>query len=76
MMDCISLVNVKRNEMDNTKRKFLAGLVADAGKILLGIGAITQIYSKKPDWFMAFIGLAISTVMFISAFFIHPREQG
>ena len=60
--------------MDKAKRKFLAGLVADLGKVLIGTGAITQIFSKSPNWFVIFIVSTVAIIVFIVAFFVYPKE--
>jgi len=61
--------------MTNPKRKFLANLVADLGKLAIGAGAVSQIFSASPDWFKITRTVAGSLILFVLAFSIHPSQE-
>ena len=61
--------------MTGPKRKFLANLVSDLGKLLIGAGAISQAFAAVPDWVKVNVVLIISLTLFIFAFFIHPNHE-
>ncbi len=61
--------------MTNPKRKFLANLVADLGKLAIGAGAVSQIFSAAPDWFIVARTVAGSLILFVIAFSIYPSWE-
>jgi len=61
--------------MKNQKRIFLASIIADLGKILVGGGALKEIFSEKHNWLEIILVSLIAIVLFIIAYKVYPDNK-
>jgi hypothetical protein len=58
----------------NKRREFLSGLVANLGQLMIGAGALEQVFGRSPKWTRIIFVSIIALILLGIAFLIHPEE--
>jgi len=61
--------------IDETRREFIAKIVADLGKTIFGIGLASYLFEKFPLALKVALW-AVCLILLLSSIVIHPRKRG